>query len=95
MDILCPLRTLPKPCGGDIIEQMKHLTLTAIIERDADGYVSLCPELDIASQGQSRDEARANLTEAIEAFMETASPSEIQSRLSPERYVESLEINVA
>jgi predicted RNase H-like HicB family nuclease len=74
---------------------MKHLTLTAIIERDADGYVSLCPELDIASQGQSRDEARANLTEAIEAFMETASPSEIQSRLSPERYVESLEINVA
>lgn len=27
--------------------------LTAIIEREGDGYVSLCPELDIASQGET------------------------------------------
>ena len=33
----------------------------AIIEREGDGYVSLCPELDIASQGDTIEEARENL----------------------------------
>jgi predicted RNase H-like HicB family nuclease len=54
--------------------------LTAIIEREGDGYVSLCPELDIASQGDSIEEARKNLREAVELFIETASPEEIQHR---------------
>ncbi|MEG4311446.1 MULTISPECIES: type II toxin-antitoxin system HicB family antitoxin [unclassified Microcoleus] len=49
--------------------------LTAIIERDGDGYVSLCPELDIASQGDNIEEARRNLIEARELFFETADPS--------------------
>lgn len=44
---------------------------TAVIEREGDGYVALCPELDIASQGDTVSEARANLAEAIELFMET------------------------
>ena len=60
---------------------------TAIIEREDDGYVALCPELDIASQGGTVSEARANLAEAIELFMETASPEEKQRRLSGEVYV--------
>lgn len=47
--------------------------LTAIIEREGDGYVSLCPELDIASQGRTVEEARENLKEALELFFETAS----------------------
>jgi predicted RNase H-like HicB family nuclease len=55
--------------------------LTAIIEREGDGYVSLCPELDIASQGDSALDARNNLREAIELFFETASRSEIQIKL--------------
>jgi|GEM_PF-930612 predicted RNase H-like HicB family nuclease len=54
--------------------------LTAIIEREGDGYVSLCPELDIASQGDSALDARNNLREAIELFFETASQLEIQVR---------------
>jgi predicted RNase H-like HicB family nuclease len=54
--------------------------VTAIIEREGDGYVSLCPELDIASQGDSIEEARKNLQEAVELFFETASPEEIQQR---------------
>jgi predicted RNase H-like HicB family nuclease len=41
---------------------------TAIIEREENGYVSLCPELDIASQGDTVEEARNNLVEAIELF---------------------------
>ena len=57
--------------------------LTAIIERENGGYVSLCPELDIASQGNTIEEARAALQEALELFFETASPQEIQTRLRP------------
>ena len=45
--------------------------LTAIIEKEGDGYVSLCPELDIASQGDTVELARANLKEALELFFET------------------------
>ena len=56
--------------------------LTAIIEREEKGYVSLCPELDIASQGGTIEEARRNLQEALELFFETASTSEIQERLA-------------
>lgn len=68
--------------------------LTAIIEREGDGYVALCPELDIASQGDSVEEAKRNLTEAVELFLETADRSEIESRLSSEIYITRLEVGV-
>ena len=58
---------------------------TAIIEREDDDYVALCPELDIASQGESVAEARNNLKEAIELFLESASMDEIQKRI-PSRH---------
>ncbi len=66
--------------------------VTALIEREGDGYVALCPELDIASQGNTIEEARRNLIEALELFFETASPSEIQERLHTEVYVTRLEV---
>ena len=56
-------------------------TFTAIIEQEDDGFVALCPQLDIASQGDTVQEAKNNLTEAIELFLEVADLSEIQSRL--------------
>ena len=56
--------------------------LTAIIEREDDMYVALCPELDIASQGCTFTEARDNLKEALELFFEVASGREINERLS-------------
>jgi predicted RNase H-like HicB family nuclease len=68
--------------------------LTAFIEREGDGYVSLCPELDIASQGNTIEEARENLREALELFFETASPEEVQIRLHEEVYVTRLEVVV-
>jgi predicted RNase H-like HicB family nuclease len=68
--------------------------LTAIIEREGDGFVSLCPELDIASQGDTVDEARKNLQEALELFFETASPVEIKERLHEEIYVTQVEVAV-
>ena len=69
-------------------------TLTAIIERDGEGYVALCPELDIASQGATVSEARENLTEALELFFGCASPEEIAERLHSEVYVTNVEITI-
>lgn len=74
------------------MSQLKDLT--AIIEREADGFVALCPELDIASQGDSVEEARRNLKEAVELFLETADASEVQGRLSSEVYVTHLEVAI-
>ena len=71
-----------------------HKQLTAIIEREQDGYVSLCPELDIASQGETVEEARENLREALELFFETASPTEIEQRVHEEVYITRLEVAV-
>jgi predicted RNase H-like HicB family nuclease len=69
-------------------------TLTAFIEREGDGFVALCPEVDIASQGNTVDEARENLREALELFFETASREEIQERLHDEVYVTSLQVAI-
>ena len=68
--------------------------LTAIIEREGDGYVALCSQLDIASQGDTIEEARLNLAEAVQLFLESASPSEIRDRLHSEIYVTPFEVNV-
>lgn len=59
---------------------------TAIIEREGDAYVALCPELNVASQGSSVAEARDNLREALALFCETASPDEILRRRHAEIY---------
>lgn len=55
-------------------------SFTAIIEREDDGFVALCPELDVASQSDSVSEAWENLREAVELFLETASPEEVKNR---------------
>jgi predicted RNase H-like HicB family nuclease len=68
--------------------------LTAIIEREGDGYGALCPELDIASQGDTIPEARENLREALELFYESASMEEIKSRLRGEVYVTQVEVAI-
>ena len=72
----------------------QNLQLTAVIEREGDGFVSLCPELDIASQGDAIEEARYNLVEALELFFEAAYESEISRRLSSEVYVTRIEVAV-
>ena len=68
--------------------------LTAIIEREDDGFVSLCPELDIASQGASIEEARANLVEALTLFFGTADPSEVRRRYHGDVLVTQVEVPV-
>lgn len=68
--------------------------LTAVIEKEGNGYVSLCPELDIASQGDTVEEAHSNLKEALELFFKTASKSEIKDKLHTEVFVTRLEVAV-
>lgn len=68
--------------------------LTAIIEREDDGFVAFCPELDIASQGASIEEARVNLIEALTLFFEIAAPSEVARRLRDEVFITQVEVPV-
>lgn len=68
--------------------------LTAIIEKEGTGYVALCPELDVASQGDTVSEAKENLQEALELFFECASPEEIEERLHNEIYITQIAVAV-
>ena len=68
--------------------------LTAFIEREEGGYVALCPELDIASQGDTVEAARDNLKEALELFFEVAPAEEISRRLAGEVFVTQVEVVV-
>ena len=75
-----------------VVERIRGLT--AIIEREEDGYVALCPEVDVVSQGGTVEEARRNLVEAVELFFETASAAEVAERLRREVYVTQLGLSV-
>jgi predicted RNase H-like HicB family nuclease len=68
---------------------------TAVIEREEEMFVALCPELDIASQGASVEEARDNLIEAIELVFESASPEEVKRRVHDEVFVTRVKVRVA
>ena len=68
--------------------------LTAIVEREGSGYVAICPEVDVASQGNTVTEARDNLAEALALFFETASADEIDRRMQSEVYVTRVEVAV-
>lgn len=88
------MRTCSRKRDRKIRKMPKIQKFTAIIEREDDGYVSLCPELDIASQGSTKEEAKENLLEAIELFLEVADPTEVAKRLQKETFVTQLEVTV-
>ena len=71
---------------------MSKSTFTAILEREGDVYVALCPELDIASQGGTLEEATANLREAVALFLETADSREINQRLRSGVFVTTFDV---
>jgi predicted RNase H-like HicB family nuclease len=73
---------------------MNHSQFSAIIEREGDGFVALCPQLDIASQGDTVESAKSNLREALELFLEVAGPEEVAGRLHSEIYITTLEVSV-
>jgi len=55
-------------------------------------YVALCPELDVASQGATIEEATANLREAVTLFLETAESQEISRRLRSGVFVTTFDV---
>ena len=67
--------------------------LTAILEQEGPSFVVTCPELDVASQGKTMQEAESNIREAIELLLETADDAEIARRLS--RNVQIRPLNIA
>jgi predicted RNase H-like HicB family nuclease len=79
-------------CQNEAMQRIEHLT--AIIEREEDGYVALCPELDVASQGDSVENASQNLREALSLFFEAASQSEVKERLHREVYITHFDLKV-
>ncbi len=72
-----------------------HKSFTAIIRKEDQGYCALCPEIDVASQGDTIEEAKGNLKEAVELFFECASAEEIEERLGQDSYISALEVDVA
>jgi predicted RNase H-like HicB family nuclease len=76
------------------LDMNRTYQFTAVIERGGDAYVSLCPELDIESQGDSVEEAKQNLKEAVELFFEHASAEEVGNRLHSEVFITRLEVAV-
>jgi putative addiction module component (TIGR02574 family) len=91
-----PGAALPRP-GSTLLAQgvrpqVVKQTLTAIIEREGDGYVARCPDFDVVSQGDTIEAARQNLLEALELFFECASPEEVERRRSSEIYITQVEV---
>jgi predicted RNase H-like HicB family nuclease len=69
-------------------------TFTALVHREGDWFVALCPELDVASQGTSFEDARTNLAEAVALFLECAPPEEVSARSHLDTWVTRVEVEV-
>ncbi len=69
------------------------MKLIVIINQVGSGYVSLCPEYDIASQGDTVEQARDHLREALKLFFETASDEEIKQRFRGDIIVTFVEVD--
>lgn len=62
----------------------------AIIWQEDDWYIAQCLEVDVASQGKSREEALKNLREALELHFE-----EPRATITPETQQIEVELNVS
>ena len=87
----------PRACAS--VRICHHLAmkqvLTAILTREDGGFVAMCPEVDVVSQGDTVEEAKANLKEAVELFFECASEEEVRQRMASESYISAMEVQVA
>jgi predicted RNase H-like HicB family nuclease len=66
---------------------MMKRRFTAVVWREGKWFVAQCLEVDVASQGRTKEEALANLKEALELYFEEPRPT-----IVPE--VEELEVEV-
>ena len=70
---------------------MTKRSFTAVLEKEGGEFVALCPELDVASQGETVEIAMNNLREAVELFLECASAEELRQRLHNEVFITRFE----
>jgi len=52
------------------------MRFTAMVTHEAPWYVARCVEVEVTSQGETVEEALANLKEALELYFEDADPPE-------------------
>ena len=85
-------KRLPSLASMRVSTMFKHLT--AVIEKEEGLYIAFCPEVDVASQGETIEEAKANLQEALELFFEAASAEEVDARSHEDVFVTSVGVAV-
>lgn len=69
------------------------MLFNAVIEKDENGYFAFVPELKgCVSEGESFEEARANIKEAIELYLESLRESEIKSLVAKNAVIASIEV---
>jgi predicted RNase H-like HicB family nuclease len=73
--------------------QLTAVIWPEVLESGETVFVSHCPELDIASQGESIEDAEAMLQEAIEGFLEVADAQEIRRRLRQGAVIRSVRVD--
>ena len=66
----------------------------AVIRKEGNVWVAWCPELDVASQGETIPQARANLQEAVELFLENAGDEEIPFLSNSETYISPFTVTI-
>ncbi|BAQ65509.1 type II toxin-antitoxin system HicB family antitoxin [Geminocystis sp. NIES-3709] len=70
--------------------------ISAVIEKDEYGYYAYCPQLEgCQSQGDSFEEIKANIQEAIELYLSTVTEEEKQALLVKEISLINVEVKVA
>ena len=69
--------------------------VNVVFSKDKDGYYVFCPELPgCQSQGDTFEEARENIQEAMELYLETMSKEEIEDSLGKELLTTTMEVEV-
>jgi len=73
--------------------------LSATVWQEGDQYVSRCPELGVASCGDSPDQALTELQEAVELYLENAKvlgllPGLEATLSAPHRFCSAIEVSV-
>ena len=69
--------------------------VSVIFNKDKNGYYVYCPELPgCHSQGDSFEDAKANIKEAVELYLETMNKEEIEEALNKELLTTTMEVEV-
>ena len=87
------------------MDDRTSFVFTGVLIKEDEGYSVLCLELDVASQGETVEEAKKNIIEAVTLYLETAIESNLPIirpvpeednplRLTPEKVVETFKVNI-